>query len=140
MIKAMPVKIFGIGLKLSRWAKKFDSIAKMSDSDSYMQSYSYYDPSGLVSLMNPSFHKHIDELREDHKRIFNSKYKGDIINQICHTDINMFLNGLNLVYTDRASMAASTEVRVPFVDVELIEFAMSIPASTNLKTMNQSIF
>ena len=52
----------------------------------------------------------------------------------------MFLNGLNLVYTDRASMAASTEVRVPFVDVELIEFAMSIPASTNLKTMNQSIF
>ena len=75
MIKAMPVKIFGIGLKLSRWAKKFDSIAKMSDSDSYMQSYSYYDPSGLVSLMNPSFHKHIDELREDHKRIFNSKYK-----------------------------------------------------------------
>ena len=133
MIKAMPVKIFGIGLKLSRWAKKFDSIAKMSDSDSYMQSYSYYDPSGLVSLMNPSFHKHIDELREDHKRIFNSKYKGDIINQICHTDINMFLNGLNLVYTDRASMAASTEVRVPFVDVELIEFAMSIPGKYKFK-------
>ena len=45
----------------------------------------------------------------------------------------MFLNGLNLVYTDRASMAASTEVRVPFVDVELIEFAMSIPGKYKFK-------
>ena len=40
----------------------------MSDSDHTCKD-SYYDPSGLVSLMNPSFHKHIDELREDHKRI-----------------------------------------------------------------------
>ena len=30
-------------------------------------------------------------------------------------------------------MAASTEVRVPFVDVELIEFAMSIPGKYKFK-------
>ena len=66
MIKAMPVKFWNWS-KVIKVGKKFDSIAKMSDSDSYMQSYSYYDPSGLVSLMNPSFTKHIDELREDHK-------------------------------------------------------------------------
>ena len=34
--------------------------------------------------------------------------------------------GLNLTYTDRASMAASVEVRVPFIDKELITTAMSI--------------
>ena len=35
---------------------------------------------------------------------------------MCYTDVRHFLPGLNLAYTDRASMAASTEVRVPYVD------------------------
>jgi asparagine synthase (glutamine-hydrolysing) len=37
----------------------------------------------------------------------------------------MFLPGLNLAYTDRASMAASTEVRVPFVDPDVVRAAFS---------------
>ena len=36
------------------------------------------------------------------------------------------MNGLNLTYTDRASMAASVEVRVPFIDKKVIETAMKI--------------
>ena len=35
--------------------------------------------------------------------------------------------GLNLAYTDRSSMAASTEVRVPFVDVEVVKAAFAVP-------------
>ena len=40
----------------------------------------------------------------------------DQVNRMCFTDTRLFLPGLNLAYTDRASMAASTEVRVPWVD------------------------
>ena len=46
---------------------------------------------------------------------------------MCNTDINMFMVGLNLTYTDRASMAASVEVRVPFIDKDVINSAMKIP-------------
>jgi asparagine synthase (glutamine-hydrolysing) len=46
---------------------------------------------------------------------------------MCLADARMFLPGLNLAYTDRASMAASTEVRVPFVDVEVVKAAFSLP-------------
>ena len=45
---------------------------------------------------------------------------------MCYTDVRHFLPGLNLAYTDRASMAASTEVRVPYVDREVVAaFAIS---------------
>lgn len=39
-----------------------------------------------------------------------------------------FLADHNLIYTDKMSMAAGVEVRVPFLDLELVEFAARIPA------------
>ena len=45
---------------------------------------------------------------------------------MCLADARIFLPGLNLTYTDRASMAASTEVRVPFVDPEVFRAAFSL--------------
>ncbi len=51
---------------------------------------------------------------------------------MCLADTRLFLTGLNLTYTDRASMAASTEVRVPFVDVEVVKAAFSLPGSAKI--------
>jgi asparagine synthase (glutamine-hydrolysing) len=45
----------------------------------------------------------------------------------------MFMPGLNLSYTDRASMAASTEVRVPFVDTEVFRAAFSLPGDAKIR-------
>lgn len=39
-----------------------------------------------------------------------------------------FLADHNLIYTDKMSMAASVEVRVPFLDLDMVEFAGQIPA------------
>ena len=39
------------------------------------------------------------------------------------------MNGLNLTYSDRSSMACSIELRVPFIDKEVIENAMKISGS-----------
>jgi asparagine synthase (glutamine-hydrolysing) len=43
------------------------------------------------------------------------------------------MSGLNLTYSDRASMAASVEVRVPFIDKKVVEFGMSIPGKYKYK-------
>jgi asparagine synthase (glutamine-hydrolysing) len=45
----------------------------------------------------------------------------------------MFLPGLNLAYTDRASMAASVEVRVPFVDPVVVQAAFSIEGDAKIR-------
>ena len=39
-----------------------------------------------------------------------------------------FLPDHNLTYTDKMSMAVGVEVRVPFLDLELVDFAARIPA------------
>lgn len=44
-----------------------------------------------------------------------------------------FLADHNLVYTDKMSMAAGVEVRVPFLDLDLVDFAARIPVALKQK-------
>ena len=132
IVKNLPVKIFGRGIKFVRWSKKFLSFTNMSISSSYRMSYSYYSKSKLQKLILDS-EKYIDSIYEQHDEIFNKKSDYDLINKMCFTDINMFMVGLNLTYTDRSSMAQSVEVRVPFIDKKLIEYVMTIPGTFKYK-------
>ncbi len=129
----LPVKLFGKGFKLGRWAKRFIGFANMPIDKAYMRSYSYYDSGELKELLTPGYWNAIDQINDEHKRIFEEKFKDDSINRICNTDISMFMLGLNLTYTDRASMAASVEVRVPFIDKLVITKAMQVPGSLKIK-------
>jgi len=133
VVNFLPVKFSGRGFKIGRWAKRFLSFASMPLDQAYMRSYSYYSSSQLKEILKPDYWPSIEAINNEHKIIFDSKYKGDAINQICNTDINMFMLGLNLTYTDRASMAASVEVRVPFIDKIFITNAMKIPGYLKIK-------
>jgi asparagine synthase (glutamine-hydrolysing) len=123
-VKALPVKIGGKGIKLSRWSRRFFSFAGLPIEEAYMRSYSYYDGGELQQLFKNDIRASYQKLRDHHAAQFNRHYPNDPGNQMCYTDIQMFMLGLNLTYTDRASMAASVEVRVPFIDREVIAAAM----------------
>jgi len=127
VVAHLPVRILGKGFRLSRWSKKFISFANLPFDEAYRMSYSYYSHEELKKLLNNNHDDKVDNLIIDHARIFNEKYQKDIINQMCYTDINMFMVGLNLTYTDRSSMAASVEVRVPYIDKDVISTGMGIP-------------
>ena len=62
----------------------------------------------------------------DGRQVYTDNELPDEINRMCLADTRMFLPGLNLAYTDRASMAASVEVRVPFVDPVVAQAAFAI--------------
>ena len=51
----------------------------------------------------------------------------DIINQMAFVDAMIILPDIFLEKVDRSTMAASMEVRVPFLDNELVEYCMLIP-------------
>ena len=58
----------------------------------------------------------------------------DFLNQMLYLDTKIFMASLNLNYNDKMSMASSVEVRVPFLDRELAEFAAwNIPPDLKLK-------
>jgi len=60
------------------------------------------------------------------------KEKSDL-NKMLFWELNTFLTDHNLNYTDKLSMAAGVEVRVPFLDTELVEFSTKIPEELKLK-------
>lgn len=55
----------------------------------------------------------------------------DVLAEVLYLDFRMYLEDNLLVKVDRASMACSLEMRTPFLDHRLIEFAAGLP--TNLK-------
>lgn len=55
--------------------------------------------------------------------------KQDIINQISLVDLTIELPDIFLEKVDRSTMAASLEVRVPFLDHDLVDFVVRLPGS-----------
>lgn len=62
----------------------------------------------------------------------------DYINHSLYFEAKTFLHGL-LVVEDKLSMAHSLETRVPFLDNELVDFAMRCPVSLKLNNLNDVI-
>jgi asparagine synthase (glutamine-hydrolysing) len=129
----LPVKAFGKGIRVVRWLKRFLSFAELSPEEAYMRSYSYYNGKELQELFVADISTYYGELREQHKQFYTDNEFDEPINKMCYTDMHLFMTGLNLTYTDRASMAASVEVRVPFIDREVVQTALQIAGSLKYK-------
>ena len=126
VIDRMPVTAAGRGLRYARWAKRFATFAELPEEAAFRRSYSLYAPAELAALVSPDLHGDIDEVIAQHQQVYEDNRLPNQVDRMCLADTRMFLPGLNLAYTDRASMAASTEVRVPFVDPLVFRAAFSL--------------
>lgn len=73
------------------------------------------------------------DLRDAHLQAFARTADADFLDQMLYVDMATFMPSLNLLYSDRTSMAASVEVRVPFLDKDLVEWvAASVPPRLKL--------
>ena len=57
----------------------------------------------------------------------------DLLNRIFYADLKTYLPDNLLTYSDRMASAHSLEMRVPFCDYRLVEFAATIPSGLKLK-------
>lgn len=62
----------------------------------------------------------------------------DYVNHSLYFEAKTFLHGLLLV-EDKLSMAHGLEVRVPFLDNDLVDFALHIPVKIKLKNINEGL-
>jgi asparagine synthase (glutamine-hydrolysing) len=67
----------------------------------------------------------------DEKYIPSSDVRG--IDRAFYFDLTTYLPGDILVKVDRAAMANGLETRLPFLDRDLVEFALSLPATLKIK-------
>ncbi len=126
VVGRLPVTAAGRGLRYARWAKRFVTFAELPEEAAFRRSYSLYDPAELAALLNPELQPDVDEVVAQHHDVYEDNHLADPVDRMCLADTRLFLPGLNLAYTDRASMAASTEVRVPFVDPMVFRAAFSL--------------
>lgn len=120
-----------------------------SDFEQYIDNYySYWHrliPNGLISevfkpvwdevkhvwtknIFRDVFHIHANEL----------KHPEDYVNHSFYFEARTFLHGL-LVVEDKLSMAQGLETRVPFLDNDLVDFAMRIPVKFKLKNLGEMV-
>jgi asparagine synthase (glutamine-hydrolysing) len=125
-VERLPVSVGGRGLRYARWAKRFLTFAELPEEPRFRRSYTMYDPDDLAALVSPDLAGRVDQVIEQHSNIYNDNSLQDEVNRMCLADARLVLAGLNLAYTDRASMAASVEVRVPFVDPLVAQAAFTI--------------
>jgi asparagine synthase (glutamine-hydrolysing) len=138
-VHRLPVAAFGRGIRYSRWAKRFLSFAELPEEAAFRRSYTLYDPPELTDLLDPALAGHVGAVVDGHHRLYTGGGLADHVNRMCLTDARLFLPGLNLAYTDRSSMAASTEVRVPLVDVEVFRAAFSLSGAAKIRGRVQKV-
>ena len=132
-VDRFPVSVGGRGLRYARWAKRFLTFAELPEEPRFRRSYTMYDPAELRALVSPDLAGYVDQVIDEHSEIYRDNSLDDEVNRMCLADSRLFLPGLNLAYTDRASMAASVEVRVPFVDPVVARAAFSIAGGDKIR-------
>ncbi|HTC48104.1 MAG TPA: asparagine synthase (glutamine-hydrolyzing) [Candidatus Aquilonibacter sp.] len=119
-----------------RLAKKMARSASLAPEERFIRDCTYLDgqqKTGLYMLQIQDQLLHSDPAVSHHSS-FNRVRGADFLNQMLYLDTKIFMPSLNLNYNDKMSMASSVEVRVPFLDRELAEFAAwNVPPNLKLK-------
>ena len=122
-----------------RNAKKFARSAGMDFEDRYLGFGTYFTADAKQRLYSESLKEKTFgfDAYKDHRRYFERVREADPLNRLLYVDFKTFLPCLNLAYTDKTSMAVNLEVRVPFLNVELVELAAKMPVNLKLKGLKR---
>jgi asparagine synthase (glutamine-hydrolysing) len=131
----MPGKLTGA----LRNAKKFARSAALDFEGRYLGYGTYFTDEAKTRL-------YTDEIREAttgldaysvHRRYFSRVKNAAPLNQLLYVDLKTFLPCLNLITTDKTSMAANLEVRVPFLNQHMLELTARMPPDLKLRGLKR---
>ena len=119
------------------------------DFNDYIKKYYIFwqrlvDNRDLKKIFSPVWNQIQDVWTQDIFKNIYSKHKNklknpeDFINHSLYFEAKTFLHGL-LVVEDKLSMAHSLETRVPFMDNDLVDFAMKCPVNLKLNKLSDVV-
>lgn len=97
---------------------------------------STYDEDIKLYLYSKDFNNKIRNMQTSNdfiSKIFDNTSASDPLSRMLYFDTKTWLVDDLLIKADRMTMASSLELRVPFLDHRMVEFAASIPSSLKLK-------
>jgi asparagine synthase (glutamine-hydrolysing) len=122
-----------------RNAKKFARSASLDFENRYLGFQTYFTDEAKQSLYTSDLRSETNGLDAyaAHRSYFAKTHRAAPLNRLLYVDLKTFLPCLNLMTTDKTSMAANLEVRVPFLNREMIEFAARMPPELKLKGLKR---
>ena len=129
----------GLLLAVCRYTDKVLRTAGMPRTEQYAAFRSYLLDEDMRRLLSAESNAATPEWshRNTFLELFGKVSGKDYLNQMLYVDAKTFLPDLNLAVADKLSMACSMEVRVPFLDNEIVEFLERVPPSLKIHGYTQ---
>jgi len=134
-VLAYGVKDLGVAGKFTRRLHKYFTNAPMSAEDRLLSYFVWNTEEVRRSLYTPELaqsladYDTLEPLRETLSRIPDEH---DPLNRMLYLEAKHFLPDHNLNYTDKMSMLHGIETRVPFLDLDLVRFAVHLAPNEKL--------
>lgn len=122
-----------------RRLRKFGASASLGFEETLLGFLSYASQENLRGLLGDRFpDKTVSGVAEAaHRQLLLRSRDWPEVNRMLHLDMGTFLPALNLMYTDKTSMAFGVEVRVPYIDNEIVDFMAQVPPELKLRGMTR---
>ena len=130
----LPPKISGSFSTPYRRFKKILNASNESEHNRFINYFLWSNPDYINSLF---IDKTLNKPGSDLLNFIKKNSDNDNFSTMLLADQKFDLRSLNLSYTDKMSMAVGLEVRVPFLDHEMVKLMNSIPRSLMLKNGHQ---
>jgi asparagine synthase (glutamine-hydrolysing) len=132
IVQRIPVATSLQGLKTLRWLKRFLSFASLPQAERFLVSDLSLTPEQYSQYFVEQadyYSTHYYQIQQP--RLNNTQYS--YLTRMCFNDTLVMLPEHNLLYADKASMAASIESRPPLLDHRVVEFMFSLSPDFKIK-------
>jgi len=118
------------GFGPTRRASKLARILASAPDDRIIQAFRWLDASRMHELLSPEIRRHLTPgVEEEPMRAALEQFASyPELERCLMLEKRFFLTDHNLNYTDKMGMAAGVEIRVPLLDIKLLDLAARIPA------------
>ena len=119
-----------------RQLQRFAEGMKMDSKERYWRWAGYADESSVLSLFHQGSLEKLERQEYENRKSRVLKWipGQETMNDVLLTDMNLVLPNDMLTKVDLMSMAHGLEVRVPFLDVEVVNFIFSLPADYKIRS------
>lgn len=126
---------------LARKARTLTCNALQEPARAFYHTNTFIDDDTLTQLLADGIRRSCTgyDAGEHTIRYWDRVHGADHVTCMLYTDLKTYLPGDILVKVDRMSMANSLEVRAPFLDYRIIEFAASLPSQWKIKGNGKKI-
>ena len=136
LIRMLPLDFLASALRRNERVKRALYASRFSDElERFLAIYTIFTPEQKALLLTKeTMAKMIDVNKKLVKRYYDeAKGLDDSLSRMLYIDTRMSLPDNLLLFNDKITMANSLEMRVPFLDIELVKFIESLPANYKLR-------